>query len=119
MKKSTKAAILSALVFPGMGHFYLKKHIIGSFILGITFIPLYVVVTNAIEQAQAIVDKILSGEVQGDIASITDMVSKQSSGIEAQSMDFAVIVLIVIWLIAVIDAHRRGRALDKNTGFNA
>lgn len=115
MKKSIKAALFSALVFPGMGHFYLKKHIIGSFILGITFIPLYVVVTKAIAQAQAIVDRIVSGDAQGDIASISDMLSKQSGGADAESMSFAVMAFIIIWLIAIIDAYRRGSAVDKNS----
>lgn len=112
MKKSTKAALLSALVFPGMGHFYLKKHIVGSFILGISFIPLYVLVTNAITQAQIIVDKILTGNGNTDIASISEMVANQTTGSESQSMNFALIVFVIIWLLAIIDAYRKGSIPD-------
>ena len=113
MKTSTKATLLSALVFPGMGHFYLKHHIVGSFIVGISFIPMYVLVTNAIEQAQKIVDQIIRGESTADISTMTDLVANQTGSMETQSMNFALSALVIIWLVAIIDAYRRGRLQDK------
>jgi hypothetical protein len=41
MKKSMKAALLSAFVFPGAGHFFLKKHITGT-VLAVFIISLLV-----------------------------------------------------------------------------
>ena len=114
MNKSTKAALLSALVFPGMGHFYLNKPVVGAFILGISFIPLYAVLTKAITQAQQIAEKIVSGDAQADMASIAEMLANQSTHADTQIMNMAVIVFIIIWLIAIADAYRHGRRQDTS-----
>jgi TM2 domain-containing membrane protein YozV len=38
MTPPLKATLISALVFPGGGHFYLKKHIVGVLLAGICWL---------------------------------------------------------------------------------
>lgn len=97
-----------------MGHFYLKKPVVGAFILGISFIPLYAVLTRIITQAQQIAEKIVSGEAKADMASITDMLANQSAHADTQMMNMAVMVFIIVWLIAIADAYRHGRRQDAS-----
>lgn len=113
VKKSTKAVLLSALVFPGSGHLYLKKYISGVLLAGISFAAIYYVLTKSMEQAFAISDKILSGETQLDIQAITEQVAQQSGGADAQLLNVATIVICLCWLIGIIDAYRVGRICDK------
>jgi TM2 domain-containing membrane protein YozV len=113
MKKSTKATLISALVFPGAGHIYLKKYIPGVALIGISCAGIYYLLSKAIEQSMQIVDQIQSGAVQPDMAAITDLVSKQSSGTQAEILNIITIIITICWLGGIIDAYRLGRAKDK------
>ncbi len=66
------------------------------------------------EQAFEISDKILRGESQLDIQAITEQVTQQSTGSDAQLLNFTTIALMICWLIGIIDANRVGRIHDKN-----
>ena len=113
MNKSTKAALLSALVFPGAGHFYLKKHITGAILAVAALGSLCLVVANMVEKAQQIADKILSGEVPLDVAAITELLSKQPVGAEAQIVNIAWVVLIISWLLGIVDSYRIGLGQEQ------
>jgi hypothetical protein len=113
MKKSTKAVLLSALVFPGAGHIYLKKYIPGAALIGISCAGIYYLISKMVEQSMQIIDQIQSGAVQPDIASITDMVSKQSSGPQAEILNIVTIIITLCWLGGMIDSYRLGRANEK------
>jgi hypothetical protein len=109
MKKSTKAALFSALVFPGAGHFYLKRYVPGSVIIGIAIACTYYIVSKAIDRAYQIVDQIESGAVQFDIVTITEMVSKQPTGSEADLLNLATLLLGGIWVVGIIAAYLAGQ----------
>lgn len=116
MKKSTKAALLSALVFPGVGNIYLKRYISGAVIAGAALLALYALISNAVHRALEIVDKLQRGEIQPDMAVITEMLSKQPAGTEAILINFATAVLILSWIIGIVDAYRVGRFQDGGPG---
>jgi len=118
MKKSTKAALLSALVFPGVGHILLKRYISGAAFAITAIMALYVLISNAIDRALQIIDKLQRGEIQPDIAVITELVSKQPAGTEAILIDIATTVLILAWIAGVADAYRVGRLQDSGTAAN-
>jgi len=113
VKTSTKAVLLSAFVFPGTGHIYLKRYSPGVVLIGASFAALYYLVSKAIEKALQIAEKIQSGDVQPDVEAITELVSEVSTGPEAQLLNIAAATLIVCWLIGIIDSYRLGRARDK------
>ena len=113
MKKSTKAVLLSALVFPGVGHIYLKKHISGTVLIGTAFAAIYFLVSITIEKALQITEKIQSGDIPLDIAAITESISKQSTGAEAQLVNLATATFIICWLIGIVDCYRQGRVREK------
>ncbi|MCH7790780.1 MAG: hypothetical protein IID31_00665 [Planctomycetes bacterium] len=113
MNKSTKAVLLSVLVFPGAGHFFLKKRVAGAILACASFTALYFIITNMVEMAMQIVEKIQRGEVAPDVATITELLSRQPVGNESQ-LDAAWAVLIICWVIALADSYRRGRAQDKS-----
>jgi len=116
MKKSTKAVLLSALVFPGVGHIYLKKYVPGSALAGTAFSSLCYLTAKAIARAMEIVDKILSGEIQPDIATITGLVSQQPAGTEALLINIATAIFIISWIAGMVDAYRVGRLHDSEAG---
>ena len=113
MAKSTKAALLSALVFPGAGHFFLKKHVAGSVLAVAALAPLYLILSKMIERALQITDQILSGKVPLDLVAITEYLTKQRAGADAQLLNIAWVVLIITWLLAIVDSYRIGLGQDR------
>ena len=113
MKNSTKAVLLSALVFPGAGHFFLKKIVFGVALVGIALVALSILASHAVNKALHIVDKIQSGEVQLDITVVTELISQQPMGAEAQAINIATVILITVWLVGVIDSYRTGRMQEN------
>lgn len=114
MKKSTKAVLLSALVFPGSGHLYLKKYMSGTLLAGTSFAAIYYLLSKSMEQAFEISDKILRGETQLDIQAITEQVAQQSNGADAQLLNITMIAFFICWVVGIIDAYRVGRIRDKS-----
>ncbi|HEX5125238.1 MAG TPA: DUF6677 family protein, partial [Rhodocyclaceae bacterium] len=66
MKKSSKALLFSALIFPGAGHLVLKRYARGIALLVPSIVALIVICNDAMQKASSIADKILSGEVSPD-----------------------------------------------------
>jgi len=116
MKKSTKAVLLSAFVFPGAGHIFLKKYISGVILVGASFAGIYLLISKTIERALEITEKIQSGDIRPDIATIAEIISKQPTGTEAQLLKYATAVLVICWLIGIIDSYRVGCVRDKSDG---
>ena len=106
VKKSTKAALLSALVFPGIGHIYLKKTIRGAILASASFSALYYLVSSALEKAFEISEKIQQGEIALDVEAITRLVSEQSTNADGQLLNIASYTLVICWLIGIFDAYR-------------
>jgi TM2 domain-containing membrane protein YozV len=113
MKKSTAAALLSGLVFPGLGHLYLKRWIPGILFGGIAGTATYYIVSIAVNIALDIVEKIQSGAVSSDVDSISVLVSQQLSASE-QATNMATMALLACWVIGIIDSYRQGRAQENS-----
>lgn len=111
MKHATKAALWSGLVFPGLGHLYLKRYTRAALLFGGTAWTLYFIVARTVETALAVTEKLRSGDVPPDLETITRLVSQQSAGSE-QAMNIATLVLVALWLVGIVDAYRQGRAHD-------
>jgi hypothetical protein len=113
MKRSSKAALLSGLVFPGIGHIVLKQYLRGSALVLSALVAFLIVVTRVFQRALTIVDRISSGEIPVETGAIAEMVSNSTSGADSFIENMAVIVLGVCWLIGIIDSYRLGVAQEK------
>lgn len=113
MKKSVKAALLSALVFPGCGHFVLRRYKTACALLLVTLVTLGVLIDDAMTQAKIITDKILANEIPLDPQAISDSVMAATAGGDSLLVSAATWALTIAWLIGIIDAYRVGR--DQET----
>lgn len=114
MKKSLKAALLSALVFPGAGHFSLRKPVRGAFISAVAFVCLYFFLTPAVDIAQQLSVKLQNGEVPFDVAKIDEMVTGQLAAGEGSGANIASLLLLVCWLVGIVDSFRIGCLQDRS-----
>jgi hypothetical protein len=116
MKTSYKAVLYSALIFPGSGHFLLRRYLPGCLFAGTGFACLVVLVARAVDAAQKVSDQILMGEIPLDIARIQEAVVTQAAAAESQTTAVATWLLVACWVIAAIDAWRLGRRAERDAG---
>ncbi len=109
MKKSSKAALLSALIFPGVGHLYLKKYFSGIILLGLSLAGILYIISVTVDRAFQIVDKIQSGAISPDVDAITQALAQQSGGAGANFLNAATMIVVVCWVVGIVDSYRLGR----------
>ncbi len=103
------------LVFPGVGHLYLKKFILGLLLSIGAATATYFIVSNAVQTALEVVEKIQGGSIPLEVGTITELVSQQS-GAGEYSTNIAMIALFTFWVIGILDSLRVGRMLEKVDG---
>jgi len=112
MRYSIKAALLSGLVFPGVGHLYLRRWWRGVLLAAGAAAVSYFLVSVAVNSAMDIAGKIEGGNVPLNAEEISALVSKASQANE-RSTDIATMILLALWAIGIVDSYREGRARDK------
>lgn len=112
MNRATKALLLSALVFPGAGHLFLKRYLRGAGLLAVTLAGLAVIVVESVHKALAIADKLQRGEVPLDLAAITGLLAQSTSGSAGLVLDIATYLVTLCWLVGVFDSYRIGKRQD-------
>lgn len=105
MDKAIKVALLSALIFPGIGHIFLKKHVAAAVFAGSAFICSYLLLAKVVENAIKIIEKIKPNELP-DTEEIRELIALQLSQIDLISTNIISVILLLIWCVAAIDAYR-------------
>lgn len=113
MDNSTKAALLSGLVFPGAGHMFLKQYLRGSILIGLSLIATTVIVIIIFQRALAVIDRINRGEIAIEAGAVADMVSASTAGGDSRTAGIALLVLGACWLIGIFDSWRIGHAQEE------
>lgn len=114
MSKPIKAVLLSAFVFPGVGHFFLKKYVVATILASASFVAVYYLVSRALQMSLQIVEQIQAGDVPPDVLSITQLVTQQMSAENSQFLDVVTYVVVFCWLVGIIDSYRLGRLQDNS-----
>lgn len=113
MNNALKGALLSGLVLPGVGQLALKQKKSGIALIVIVLASLIVIITKALQQAFAILEKI---EVEGsaiDMSAITNAASQAATSSDGTVMSIAFLIIIACWVFGVVDAYRIGKKKDQ------
>jgi hypothetical protein len=113
MNNSLKGALLSGLVFPGLGQVVLRHYRRGIALILTVSIILLVIVVKAIQQAFTTLEKI---EAEGGVLSMnTIMNAVTQSSTPSQSLTFKLLfwLLVLCWIIGVVDGYIVGRKKNK------
>ncbi|KXI27123.1 hypothetical protein AX660_01685 [Paraglaciecola hydrolytica] len=106
MTRTTKAVLLSALAFPGCGHLWLKSKFMAGLLIAVSMACLYFLLASAVDIANDISAKILSGAIPLDIGKISAAVSAELAGTNSQQLTMTTWVLVVCWLVGIVDSYR-------------
>lgn len=108
MKKSWKAALLSALVVPGAGQLWLKRYLRGLLLVAATALFSVMILVKEAKEAYNILNRIESEGGSIDLAAI----AQSALGSAAKTPDTATAVaaagLMLCWVIGVADAFVLG-----------
>lgn len=92
--------MISALVFPGLGHFALKRRARGCWFLLPAVLAILYLVRVAAARANALLAHIDSGALDIDAQAISDQLSAPQS----TQVTLAIVVLAVCWAGSIVDA---------------
>jgi hypothetical protein len=106
MNRSVKAALISALVFPGAGHLYLKRGARACLFLLPTLASVVVFLNDAMEQATVIAGQIMAGTMSPDPVAMAARLEQQGGSTLAT---VAAWVMVICWIGATVDAYLLGR----------
>ena len=109
MHQSTKAALLSGLIFPGMGQLSTGNKKRGWIFVSAIIINIYLMINEIISEAQ---DVILDMQRKG-MALDADNISKATSELSGFSeniyLNVLLVTFIIIWFISIVDAYKMGK----------
>ena len=112
MSKSLMAALLSGLVFPGLGQVVLKRYRRGVVLMVIVLACLSVIGTIALQRAFAILRQIELAGGAIDIDAILNAATQSSAASDSLVINYASLLLVVCWIFGTVDAYRIGRKKD-------
>ena len=105
MKPSTKAALISALLFPGLGQLVVLKRPARAFLyIGPALLALLYLLSSAFAVASRITDQITAGTLPLDPQLITQQIEATNAG---PGGNIAAAVLLAAWIGSVLDALLR------------
>lgn len=113
MKKSVKGALLSGIIFPGLGQLWQKHYLRGFALAAAVMASLAVIAMEAARQAYAILEK---AEAEGgavDMVAILSSASRASATPGDPKTSAALAVLLLCWGVGIVDAYLAGRKLDR------
>jgi len=114
MKKTTKAVLLSALVFPGAGHLFLKRYLPGLALAGVSLAGVGYTLCRTVEISSQVFAGMQNGAVPPDVAAITAMLASQATGPGVLLLNIATVVPAICWFIGIVDVYRLGRRQDRD-----
>src|SRR5688572_28082988 len=103
MDRSLTAALLSALVFPGAGQFYLKRPWRACLFMLPALAAAVLFVRQVMALAGPLVDRVIEGGLPADPLAIAAELERQGS-VAGGPANLAAVVMIVCWIASVADA---------------
>lgn len=102
MNRAAAAALLSALVFPGVGHFYLRRPRRAWLFLVPALLAAVVWFGNVTSEVSTLLDQVENGTLAPDPAAIAARMEAQ--GGQSPFISFAGIVFVVFWAGSIVDS---------------
>lgn len=110
MNIALKAVLLSALVYPGAGHYILNNRITCAVIACAFTLPLLFLFSDIFHVAQSLADQIVAGTIPLDIIEIRHHIDTELASMTEGYFSYYMYGLVIIWLIGIIDSYRLGKA---------
>lgn len=118
MKKTTKSVLFSTLIFPGSGHLLLRRWLRGLVFIIPVMLAFGYIMNYSVDQALTVIDRILSGDISPDTASIQEVIKQTAEEGQNTLLVVSKIVFIVGWLVAAVDVYMIAKKESRNESKN-
>jgi TM2 domain-containing membrane protein YozV len=105
MKKTMKPVYFSALIFPGLGQFYLKNYIRGVLFSVVAVISFAIIMEATWSMMMVIANDIEQGRQRLDMNSLTLVIKESLTVYEDPTIIIAKIAFIASWIMSSLDAY--------------
>ena len=112
MSNSLRAALLSGLVFPGLGQIILKHYRRGVVLMLTVLVCLSAVIVKAVQKGLAILNQIQSEGGEISMGTISNAAQQASITSYSRMINIVLLVIVLCWIIGIIDAYRIGKKVD-------
>ena len=112
MKNSLKGALLSGLVFPGLGQIVLKRYTRGVVLVLAVIAALVVMIVTAVQQAYAILESLETEGSVPDSETIRLAAEQAAAASDSRIIPAMALLIVICWIVGIIDAYRVGRQQD-------
>jgi hypothetical protein len=112
MDRSVVALLLSGLVFPGAGQYYLGRRLRACLFIVPTLVAAAYFFRQVMDTAAPLVDEIMRGTLAADPVLIAERLHQQGE-LASPMMNLAATAMMVCWLLSVADAWLLGRAIAR------
>ena len=109
MNKSVKAALLSALILPGVGQISLGYTKRGWLIISASVVFLYLIFSEIMQKAYSIIDEMQRSGTAMDIEKISNKAAEISGFSDNTYLNILLMLFIIGWFISIVDAYRLGQ----------
>jgi hypothetical protein len=106
MNRSMGAALMSALVFPGTGHFYLRRPVRACLFLLPALGSALVYFGDAASRASDLVDQVMAGRVAPDAAAMAAKLDASSGSAFVTACGW---IFVLCWIGSIVDSFIVGR----------
>lgn len=108
MNQSIKSALLSALIFPGVGQISAGFKKRGWIIILANCVFLYLIMSEIIQQVYNTIDRMKKSGMVMDIENISNSTSAQVGFSDNTYLNSLLVILIISWFCSIIDAYWLG-----------
>ncbi|MBI3229322.1 MAG: hypothetical protein HYZ45_03810 [Burkholderiales bacterium] len=112
MQNAIVATLLSALLFPGSGHLMLKRKTMGWSLVVAAMIPTLYLLAALVQTLMRLYELLEKNLLPPEFTVMLGYVIDAPFGNNPLLVKLAFAAAIIIWLFAVIDSYRIGRAVD-------
>jgi len=112
MKASLKGALLSGLVFPGMGQIALKRYKRGIALILATMIGMIAMIAKGVQIALGTLDKLAADGGVIDMNTMT-AATRAVTASDSLILNGAFFLIVTCWIFGIIDAYFIGRKKDN------
>jgi len=107
MKPTIKAALMSALLFPGLGHFALKRGKRGCLFLVPCALAVVFVLRHVLQLVATLSDQVANGTLPLDVQTLSDRIDAAVA--TWPGVNVALAICVVCWAASIADALWLGR----------
>ncbi|WP_229413491.1 hypothetical protein [Massilia violaceinigra] len=112
MNRSVVALLLSGLVFPGAGQYYLGRRARACLFIVPTLVAAIYFFKQVVATASRMADEVLSGALPADPVLIAERLHQQGDT-ATPLMNIAAAVMLACWVASLVDAWLLARALER------